>query len=180
MQEIIEDNSLKNAKSKTASKAAAADKETPAKKTLAGTAAISTAAKSSAVARKKAAARNDKNNPFEKASRGLILADESVDYSHIYRNFYDIFVGCFTDTKGFDVSFALRETRNVYASFVNLMASDLLLSNKHKFDKHPLELGYNDPSHSQQAPNHLGMMGHKLNELEMMIQNRDSDTSIKE
>lgn len=133
-----------------------------------GAAALTTA-KTSTIAKKKiAAARNDKNNPFNK-QRGLILAEESVDYSHIYRNFYDIFVGCFTDTKGFDVTFTLRETRNIYASFVNLMSSDLLLSNKHKFDKHPLEFGYKDYSAQQQAPNHLGMVGQKLNELEMMI-----------
>ena len=41
-------------------------------------------------------------------------------------------------------SFALRETRNIYASFVNLMAHDIVLSQKHKFEKHPLELGYKD------------------------------------
>lgn len=105
--------------------------------------------------------------------RALVLADETVDYSHIYRSFYDIFVGCFTDLKGFDVSFAVRETRNIYASFVNLMASDLVLSQKHKFEKHPLELGYKEYLQAQQAPNHLGMVGQKLNEMELMMQSRD-------
>ena len=60
-----------------------------------------------------------------------MLADDCSDYSHIYRNFYDIFVGSFTDLKGFDLNFAVRETRNIQASFVNLMDSHLLLSRKH-------------------------------------------------
>ena len=84
-----------------------------------------------------------KGSGIQRAPRNLMLADDSADYSHIYRNFYDIFVGSFTDQKQFDLNFALRETRNVYASFVNLMENSLLLSQKHKFDKHPLEMGYN-------------------------------------
>ena len=73
-----------------------------------------------------------------------MLADDCSDYSHIYRNFYDIFVGSFTDMKGFDLNFAVRETRNIQASFVNLMDSHLLLSRKHEFAKFPLERGYKD------------------------------------
>ena len=42
-----------------------------------------------------------------------MLAEDCSDYSHIYRNFYDIFVGSFTDLKGFDLNFAVRETRNI-------------------------------------------------------------------
>jgi len=104
--------------------------------------------------------------------RSLVLAEETADYSHIYRNFYDIFVGCFTDTKGFDVSFAVRETRNIYAGFVNLMVSDLILSNKHKFEKHPLEIGYKDYLLGT-VPEQFGMLDVKLNGLESMAKNQD-------
>ena len=48
----------------------------------------------STVAKKKAAA---KGAGIQRAPRNLVLGDDSKDYSHIYRNFYDIFVGSFTD-----------------------------------------------------------------------------------
>ena len=96
-------------------------KETPAKKGADASAAKST------VAKKKL----PKGSGIQRAPRNLVLADDCADYSHIYRNFYDIFVGSFTDTKGFDLNFAVRETRNIQASFVNLMDSHLLLSRKH-------------------------------------------------
>ena len=67
-----------------------------------------------------------------------------MDYSHLYRSFYDIFVGCNNDTKGFELNFAVRECRNINANFVNLMESNLMLAGKHKFEKHPLEKGYKD------------------------------------
>ena len=158
-------------------KAATDTKETPAKKSVPSSAAKPTG---STVAKKKLLAKAEKNNPFNKA-RGVKLDEDLSDYSHIYRNFYDIFVGSFGDLKGFDVNFAVRETRNIYASFVNLMQNDILISQKHKFDKHPLEVGYKD-YYKNQVPNHLGMVGEKLNELELMIQNRDqsSTQSIKQ
>ena len=56
------------------------------------------------------------------------------------------------------------------------MESHILLAQKHKFEKHPLELGYKDYS----APNHLKMVGEKLTELELMYQNRDTNASIKQ
>ena len=42
-------------------------------------------------------------NQFKRPPRNVVLADDSCDYSHIYRNFYDIFVGSFADVKGFDL-----------------------------------------------------------------------------
>ena len=39
----------------------------------------------------------------------------------------------------------MRETRNIYASFVNLMDSNAIaMKQKFKFDKAPLELTYKD------------------------------------
>ena len=73
------------------------------------------------------------------------MLDEQIkDYSHLYRNFYDIFVGHHIDQKGFDLNFAVRDTRNVYASFVNLMGNNIHMMNKRKFDKNPLERGYSN------------------------------------
>ena len=71
----------------------------------------------------------------------------------------------------------------MYASFVNLMDNSILLSQKHKFDKHPLEMGYNtykDYYNAVGAPNHLNMVGEKLNELEHWMQTRDAGASIKQ
>ena len=49
-------------------------------------------------AKKKATAKNIPAQ-FNKAARSAQLAEDVADYSHIYRNFYDIFVGSFTDQK---------------------------------------------------------------------------------
>lgn len=49
------------------------------------------------------------------------IEDDSLDYSHLYSCFNDIFVGHQTDPKQFDLNYAMRETRNIYASFVGLM-----------------------------------------------------------
>ena len=59
--------------------------------------------------------------------RNVVLDEEQKDYSHLYRNFYDIFVGNHIEQKGFDLNFAVRDTRNVYASFVNLMENHFLM-----------------------------------------------------
>lgn len=48
-----------------------------------------------------------------------------LDYSHLYSSFFDIFVGFQTDPKQFDHNYCMREARNVYASFVNLMAGNV-------------------------------------------------------
>jgi hypothetical protein len=47
-----------------------------------------------------------------------------VDYSHIFNSFYEIFNGYQTDPKNFDLNYAVRDARNIYASFVNLMDSN--------------------------------------------------------
>ncbi len=69
-----------------------------------------------------------------------------MDYSHLYSSFFDIFVGHQTDPKQFDTNFAVRETRNIYASFVNLMegAHAIVMQHKVKFDANPLEKAYRE------------------------------------
>ena len=57
------------------------------------------------------------------------------------------------------------------------MENSLLLSQKHTFEKHPLEMGYKsykDYHNAIGAPNHLNMVGEKLNELEHWMQTRDA------
>ena len=57
-------------------------------------------------------------------AKKVIEDDNALDYSHLYSNFYDIFVGQQIDPKSFDLNYAVRETRNIYASFVNLLDSN--------------------------------------------------------
>lgn len=92
------------------------------------------------------------------------------DFSKIFSSFYDIFVGHQTDPKNFDLNYVVRDTRNVYASFVNLMDSNAVaMKQKHKFDKAPLEMGYKDYGI---FPNHLLLsMGKNLNDIELAVQN---------
>ena len=54
------------------------------------------------------------------------------DYSGLYTSFYDIFVGQQLEPKSFDLNHAVRETRNVYASFVNLLDTNAVAM-KQKF-----------------------------------------------
>ena len=95
---------------------------TPAKKSVAASGAKPTTTKKKIL---------PKGPGIRKAPGGAVLAEDTSDYSHIYRNFYDIFVGSFADTKGFDLNYAVRENRNTQAGFVNLMNNSLVLSQKH-------------------------------------------------
>ena len=55
-----------------------------------------------------------------------------VDYSDRFNSFYDIFVGMQIDYKNFDLAYNVRETRNVYASFVNLLDTNaVVMQQKH-------------------------------------------------
>jgi hypothetical protein len=68
-----------------------------------------------------------------------------VDYSKVFSSFYDIFVGNQIDPKNFDLSYAVRDTRNLYAVFVNIMDKNaILLNQKYQFDKAPTEFTYKD------------------------------------
>jgi len=96
-------------------------------------------------------------------------ADDHLDYSHLYSSFFDIFVGHQTDPKSFELNFAMREARNIYASFVNLMegAHAVLMQNKVKFEANPLEKAYRDHQTNYTAvPNHFTMIGKNINEIE--------------
>jgi len=54
-------------------------------------------------------------------------------------------VGNQTEPKTFDLNYCVRETRNMYASFVNLMDSNAVtMKQKFRFDKAPTEMGYKD------------------------------------
>jgi hypothetical protein len=46
------------------------------------------------------------------------------DYSHLYTNFYDIFAGHQSDKLAFDLNYCMRDARNLYATFVNLIESN--------------------------------------------------------
>ena len=72
--------------------------------------------------------------------------DEGLsDYTHLFNSFYDIFVGHHLDPKNFDLNYAVRDCRNLYATFVNLLDSNaVLMKQKHKFEKAPLEMDYKD------------------------------------
>ncbi len=66
----------------------------------------------------------------KKLSKALVLESDLAggvavqDYSHLYKSFYDIFVGGILEPKTFDLQFVVRDTRNTYAQFVSLMSID--------------------------------------------------------
>lgn len=63
-----------------------------------------------------------------------------MDYSGSYKSFYDIFVGQVLDPKTFDLAFTMRDTRNMYASFANIMdVNTLTMKSKHVFEQAPTE-----------------------------------------
>jgi hypothetical protein len=72
----------------------------------------------------------------------------------------------------------VRDSRNLYATFVNLMDSNALMMQKpHQFDAHPLEKGYKD-YYGAALPNHFTMVGKNLNDLEHQMHNRDTDLML--
>lgn len=49
------------------------------------------------------------------------------------------------DPKNFDLNYSVRDSRNVYASFINLLDTNaVIMKQKYKFEKAPLEMGYKD------------------------------------
>ena len=66
--------------------------------------------------------------------------EQYLDYSGLYKNFYEIFSGLIIDPKNFDLQFVVRETRNTYAAFVNIMDANALgMKKKFQFEQAPLE-----------------------------------------
>jgi len=78
-------------------------------------------------AKKKRLAELQEKVKIAKIPKGMVLDNDSQDYSHLYRNFYDIFVGHHNGIKDFDLNYCVRDARNVYASFVNLLDTNALL-----------------------------------------------------
>ena len=109
----------------------------------------------------------------KKAKKQHIEEDQNViDYSHIYSSFYDIFNSYIQNPKYFDPSVTLRETRNLYSSYISLMDSNILFAApQFKFDAAPLEKTYYDYA----VPNHYVMTGKNLNDMELEVKNRDND-----
>lgn len=98
----------------------------------------------------------------------VVKKNDDQDYSNHFNSFYDIFVGMQIDPKNFDLNYVVRETRNMYATFVNLMDTNAVtMKQKFQFEKAPTEFGYRDygifPKHA------LLQMGQGLNEIEAQI-----------
>jgi len=107
------------------------------------------------------------------------VKDEVVDYSGHFNCFYDIFVGFVLDSKNFDLNYTIRDSRNIYANFVNLLGNSSLLIRqvKHNFSAAPTEIGYKDYGFS--LPNHFNLVGKNLNELELEMKNRDTELMMQ-
>lgn len=113
-----------------------------------------------------------KKKAVAKVPKKTIDVSECLDYSHLYRSFYDIFVGNQIGKESFDLNYAIRETRNIYASFVNLIETNaLLMKHKYQFDADPLERIKGD----YQALNHFSLVGKNLQEMERQMSNRDTE-----
>ena len=90
-----------------------------------------------------------------------------VDYSHLYKSFYDIFVGQVLEPKTFDLQFVVRDTRNTYAQFVSLMTVDMK-RNKYQFEQAPLEKSSND--YLQMMPSLFNLGGTSGTSSDLMMQ----------
>lgn len=81
-----------------------------------------------------------KKRTAKKQAKEITSSKDVVDYSHIYSSFYDIFNSYVQNPKYFDPSIALRETRNLYSTYISLMDSNILFSApSFKFSPAPLE-----------------------------------------
>lgn len=109
----------------------------------------------------------------KKAKKQHVEEDQNViDYSHLYGSFYDIFNSYIQNPKYFDPSVTLRETRNLYSSYISLMDSNILFAApQFKFEAAPLEKTYYDYA----VPNHYLMTGKNLNDMELEVKNRDNE-----
>ena len=107
-----------------------------------------------------------------------VLGDNQINnYSHIYDNFYEIFNGYIKTKSTFDPSQSLREMRNLYANFLSLMDSNILFSQKYKFEAAPLEKTYEE--YWNKIPNHYMLTAKNLNDIELEIKNRDKEMMMQ-
>ena len=103
-----------------------------------------------------------------------------MDYSSHYKNFYDIFVGQILDPKNFDISFVARETRNMFASFVNIMdANAITMKRKHVFEQAPMEKSISEYYKQMVIPNAFALVGKNINDLELEMQNKGNDMMMQ-
>ena len=93
----------------------------------------------------------------KKVKKEKVEEDQNIiSYSHLYGNFYEIFNWYVQNPKYFDPSVTLRETRNLYSSYISLMDSNILFAApQFKFEAAPLEKTYYDYA----IPNHYVMTG---------------------
>lgn len=100
-----------------------------------------------------------------------------VDYSGLYKNFYDIFAGLSIDPKGFDLSFAVRDNRNMYAAFVNIMdANAISMKRKYVFEQAPLEKTLQD--YYSLLPNAFSVLNKNVNDLELEMKNKGNELLV--
>ena len=75
------------------------------------------------------------------------------------------------------MQFVARDTRNVYAAFVNIMDNNaLMMKKKFQFDQAPTEKSYSD---YLSLPNHFLLTGKNLNDLELELKNRDNEVVMQ-
>ncbi|CDW88353.1 tubulin-tyrosine ligase family protein [Stylonychia lemnae] len=104
--------------------------------------------------------------------------EQYIDYSGHYKTFYDIFVGQILDPKNFDVSFVIRDTRNMYAAFVNIMdANAINMKKKFQFEQAPLEKSLQD--YYKGMPDFFTLTGKSVNELELEMKNRGNEIMMQ-
>eukprot|EP00347_Sterkiella_histriomuscorum_P010309 403376796 len=104
--------------------------------------------------------------------------DQFIDYSGHYKTFYDIFVGSILEPKTFDISFIIRDTRNTYATFVNIMdANAISMKKKFQFEQAPLEKSLQD--YYKGVPDFFTLAGKSINELELEMKNRGNEIMMQ-
>ena len=77
-------------------------------------------------AKKRKLEEQKKKKAEQKRKADSLLDAQLVDYSHIYKSFNHIFCGAHTEPKTFSLTHAMREQRNLYATFISLMDSNIL------------------------------------------------------
>jgi len=101
-------------------------------------------------------------------------SDQVLDFSGLYKSFYDIFVGQTLEPKTFDLAYAVRDARNMYAAFVNIMDSNALqMRKKHQFEQAPFEKSLQD--YYSMMPNVFAMVGKNINDLDLEMKNRGNE-----
>lgn len=129
-----------------------------------------------AAEKSKAAAK--KEQQLQRVPRPVEGHDQFIDYSGLYKTFYEIFVGQLLDPKNFDISFVIRDTRNTYAAFVNIMdANAITMKKKFQFEQAPLERSLGD--YYKALPDFFTLTGKSVNDLELEMKNRGNQIMMQ-